>query len=163
MSNDSNSPRPHEVLGLLANADRETIERRSEALGALLKLGLAPPEGDAVPLPEGFQRTPEAVTEAARQLRDPQRWLHETVLWVDGRAAEEALLSVADLLDGASGRPAEPATLVRQLAHQYLSDEVTRHGETDQPDRWINRMLKPPSKPQLYLGSDDSEDQGTRS
>jgi hypothetical protein len=158
MTDEMSSPRPHEILGLLGSADRETIERRSEALGALLKLGLAPPEGDAVALPQGFVRTPEAVAEAARLLRDPQRWLRETLLWIDGRAAEEALPSVAELLEGASGQPTEPAALLRQLAHQYLTDEVSRHGETDQPERWIGKRLTPPANPPLYLGADEKVD-----
>ncbi len=161
-SHDPTSLGPFEVLGLLSKADRETIERRAEALTALLKLGLAPPEGDAVALAEGTERTPEAVAEAARVLREPGQWLLETVLWPDGQASENALISAAELLEGAAGHPAEPATLVRQLAHQYLSDEVGRHTPTDQPDRWIARRLTPPAKPSLFFGPspDDTRSKG---
>lgn len=158
MSRDPAEPGPFELLGLLSGADIETIERRAEALAALLKLGLAPPEGDAVALAEKNERTPEQVAEAARTLRDPQSWLREVLLWPDGQAAEGALDAAADLLEGAAGRPVEPATLLRQLAHQYLSDEVNRPGPTDQPERWITKRLTPPAKPELFLGLDDIDD-----
>lgn len=152
MSQETSSLGPFEILGLLGSADRETIERRADALAALLKLGLAPPEGDAVALPAGEARTPEAVAEAARVLREPKRWLREVLLWPEGAVSESALDSAAELLEGAAGRPAEPATLLRQLAHQYLADELARQSETDQPERWIARRLDPPAHPPLYLG-----------
>lgn len=153
MSQDTMTLGPFEILGLLVGADQETVERRAEALTALLKLGLAPPEGDAVALPEGVDRTPEMVTESARVLRDPERWLREVLLWPEGKVSDNALTTAAELLEGAAGRPAEPATLVRQLAHQYLTDEVSRAPGTDQPERWITRRLNPPAKPALFLGT----------
>jgi hypothetical protein len=152
MSTDPTSLGPFEILGLLASADRETIERRADALSALLRLGLAPPEGDAVALPDGQARTPEAVAEAARTLREPKRWLREVLLWPDGEVSENALDSAADLLEGAAGRPADPASLLRQLAHQYMADELARQVEIDQPERWISKRLDPPAHPPLYLG-----------
>lgn len=162
MSHDTMPGGPFEILGLLSSADQETVERRAEALTALLRLGLAPPEGDAVALPEGFERTPEMVTESARVLRDPGRWLREVLLWPEGKVSENALSAAAELLEGAAGRPAEPATLVRQLAHQYLNDEVSRAPGTEQPERWINRRLDPPAKPELYFGTPPSKESETK-
>ncbi len=152
MSHDSTAAGPFEILGLLANADRDDIERRAESLSSMLKLGLEPPEGDAVALPEGFERTAEEVSEAARLLRDPERWLREVVLWPEGIASNEALALAADLLEGAAGKPIEPGSLVRQLAQEYLSEEVRQASPTDQPQRWIDRLLAPPSEPELYIG-----------
>jgi hypothetical protein len=153
---------PFEILGLLGNVDRGTVERRGEALAAMLRLGLSPPDGDAVKLDGRVARTPETVTEAVRRLRDPQTWLRETLLWPDGGSGTSALKSAADLLDGATGRGNEPAALVRQLAHQYLADELNRHGDTDQPDRWLEHRFDPPAKPPLYLeASAVARDEGT--
>ena len=126
MSSDPTRMGAFETLGLLSSADRETVERRADALSALLKLGLAPPEGDAVQLPEGAERDAEAVAEAARVLRDPTKWLEESLFWPDCRTAGAALSMAAELLEGAAGRPTEPASLVRHLALEYLSEEAAK-------------------------------------
>ncbi len=153
-------PGPFEVLGLLSGAGRDEIERRAEALSSMLKLGVAPPEGDAVALPEGYERTSEMATEAARELRDPQRWLREVILWPEGIASDEALTLAADLLEGAAGKPAEPAGLVKQLAQEFLTDEVKQTSPTEQPEQWIERQLAPPTQPGLYLGGDPNRYRG---
>jgi hypothetical protein len=114
-----------------------------------------------VALPEEVSRTPEAVVEAARTLRDPQQWLREVLLWPDGQASDRALAAAAELLEGAAGQPSEPASLVRHLAHQYLADEVNREplenlsSRSEQPDRWISRRLTPPAKPPFFIGLTD--------
>jgi hypothetical protein len=76
----------------------------------------------------------------------------EVVLWPEGIASDEALSAAADLLEGAAGKPIEPGGLVRQLAQEYLAEEVRQTRPTDQPQRWIDRVLEPPKEPELYLG-----------
>ena len=153
MSDEGFSPSPFEVLGLLAGADRAEVERRAEALASMLRLGLAPPEGDAVALPEGFERTVEEGAEAARVLRDPHQWLREVVLWPERIASNEALAAAADLLEKTAGQPQEPASLVRQLAQEFLAEKVRRTSPTEQPRRQIDRLLAPKNEPKLYFGS----------
>lgn len=160
MSKNRTSPGPFEVLGLLAGAKRDEVERRAEALSSMLKLGVAPPDGDAVALPEGYERSAEAVSEAARALRDPQTWLSEVILWPEGIASDVALSLAADLLEGAAGEPSEPAALVKQLAQEFLADEVRHTSPTEQPEQWIERQLAPPTEPGLYLGGDPTRYQG---
>jgi hypothetical protein len=141
-----------EELGLLASASRDEVERRAEVLTAVLNLGVAPPDGDAVALPSGHERTTETVAEAARVLRDPHQWLREVVLWPEGTVAEEALALAAELLEGAATSPSEPAALVRQLAQEYITDQVRQTAPTDQAERWMAGRLLPPAEPELYLG-----------
>ena len=152
MTIDLIEPGPFEALGLLSGADAQAIERRADALSALLKLGLGPPEGDAVALEADFARTPEVVAEAARALRDPQRWLREVLLWPDCRTSGSALTVAADLLEAAAGRPTEPAGLVRHLALEYVTDVVGRAPHATEPDERIEKLLTPPAVPPLYVG-----------
>lgn len=164
MKADLSNPGPFETLGLLASADRQTIERRAEALSAILKLGLSPPEGDAVHPGGRATRDAEAVAEAARALRDPHTWLLESLLWPDCRTSRAAMTMAAQLLEGAAGRPAEPAGLVRHLALEYLSEGLSRarpEGESlERPDAMVDGLLAPPTSPPLYLGGPEARDRG---
>jgi len=152
MSNDTSKLPPFETLGLLSSADRGAIERRAEALSALLKLGVIPPDGDAIALCADHGRTPESVNEAAGLLRDPSNWLVERTLWPDCRTAGRALELAAELLEGATGTPADPASLVRHLALEYLTEELHAVRPTEQPAQKLEKLLAPPKAPGLHFG-----------
>ena len=153
MTTDFIEPGPFEALGLLSGADSQAIERRADALAALLKLGLGPPEGDAVALEAGFvPRTPRGRDRGGPRAPRSQRWLREALLWPDCTTLGSALTVAADLLEAAAGRPTEPAGLVRHLALEYVSDIVRRAPRATEPDEQFDKLLTPPAVPPLYVG-----------
>jgi hypothetical protein len=152
MSRNFTEPSPFEVLGLLAHEPLEAIERRAEALEGMGRLGVSTNEDAAIANDAATQLDPQAVSEAARSLRNPVEWLQEILFWPHGNLHQQALTLAADLLEGGAGQSAEPGALARQLAQEYLAAETAGQQATDQPERLVSSQLAPPNEPPLYLG-----------